>query len=260
MAKELTTGIIGFAAGFVTGWLKEVTAKEPSKDVHLNDEFINGDWQTNWVNSQGIPEPWIINGGTDYIRLIAKPNTIKGPDTYTGMIYRDDMTGPITDMQSLLKFNIMGYGYYAVRIAVNRVPTEATVYCGIALWEYGKSWETLNFNEVNIGYFTEGGDERLKLFSAKDGVHSTIAMTNTDYNLSKFIGAMHTLEFVYQSDKIEYYFDGKFIGKKIDNIPNGVPMAFIVSVRVDKPDIKPLITDFFMICQYARIFVKVFRR
>lgn len=211
--------------------------------IHINDEFINGNYQTNWGCEYGCPYPSSTTK-TDLVEFRLKAGASLNTNNSWSKLYLKNY------------YNRMSYGIYSARFMVNRVPYESEIWYGMALWEKGPA----PYNEVMIGYYTKdigGGvhDERIDMYCQKDSNFDNYVWKTSDnsaYKMSRLVNTWHELKFIYNSTHIEFYFDGVYINNIINTakIPTK-PMTLTIGARVAK---YPLLSkDFIAKCDYARI-------
>lgn len=205
--------------------------------MYLKDEFINGDYG-NWSCESGhrCPSSSIVGNKTDLIKFTLDAGAgIGSVGSRSKIYYKNARDG-------------LSHGTYSARFMINRVPSEAgSFYIGIALWQFG---EIGIDNEIMFGYYMNAGDQRIDLLSQKDSVKAW--KTVSGYDLNRFVNTFHELKFVYTSSKIDYYFDGTYVGSvnDVSKIPTK-PMSLVIGTRISA---EPLLTsEFNAIYDYVEI-------
>lgn len=215
-----------------------ISCKSLNVTFHMKDEFINGDYQTNWNCEKGCPSASSIGTKTDLISFTLKANSGLDTNDSWSKIYTKNY------------YDRLSYGTYSSRFQVNRVPSESgRLFVGIALWQFA---EPGIGNEVMLGYFLRSNPETqlLEIYSQKDSNDTVIRYSG--YDLSRFVDTFHTLKFEYQPTYIKGYFDNILVGQITDTlkIPTK-PMSFIVGARLAESPL--LASDFITKCDYTEM-------
>jgi hypothetical protein len=122
-------------------------------------------------------------------------------------------------------------GTFTVRFALGPRPTEP-VWWGVALYEEGPSPDQSQYSEIYFGYRTDGSftNTQLYLESARFGKNLALKV---DTGVDLYDGTFHTGRLVYDSTRIELFFDDQPLQAITDTsvIPT-VPMTFVLGTRL----------------------------
>lgn len=194
----------------------------------MNDEFTNGNWQTNWIIDSPAgnltPTKYSEGGKSDFI-LFTVPKGSKSGKNGTNKIMTKGG-------------DILGYGTYEARFKVlntNCRGPKSGVYVGMGLWNFNGPTQ----QEVMMGFYNESPTnddfQILTTMNRPRGIsdpsnkyHSKIVDKSVSF--SSF-STFRTIKFVYEQGKVTGYLDNNLILTKTNLIPTK-PMTLVIGCRV----------------------------
>ncbi|PWB50335.1 MAG: hypothetical protein C3F06_12240 [Candidatus Methanoperedenaceae archaeon] len=217
--------------GYGNFWLDDAELRmNDAPTPNVTDEFMNGDWKTNWVIDSPaanlIPTDYTENGKSDLI-LFTLP---------IGAQSDEDGTNKIMTKGG----DILSYGTYEARFKLADVDfqnNKTGVYVGMGLWNFNGPKQ----QEVMMGFFYEPGEnDYIEILTTKNRArddsndpdnkhHSKIV--DPDVVLENFSGKFRTIKLVYEPGKVSGYLDDNLILTKTDLIPSE-PMTLVIGTRV----------------------------
>jgi len=228
----------------------------PCTETVLNDEFTNGNWQTNWeINSEAghlTPTAYSENGTTDLIISTVPAGSETGKDG--------------TNKIRIKGRDKFGYGTYEARFKLTDVNFQndtTGIYVGMGLWNFDAELQ----QEVMMGFYYEpkpNYDDHLQLLtthnrergSTDDENEFHSKLKDLSIHLSDFSNTYHTIKFIYQPGLVEGYFDNILKFTKTDHIPDASTplqyMSLVIGNRV-VGDGSELSSDMNVIWDYVKI-------